>query len=167
MAEESPPGWSAIADNRAGKPIVTIADIVRETGLRRRTVRGMINKYHVPALPRYNDHDALRYLRRDLITGIRRMPGSGAHNRMPTPTSAVEVVAKDYLAPALDTIGQDSGEYVYAFADPDVDDESADTRHVTGGSGGVADVDPDHPDSGGTGNDPPDHHHKAGGPPPS
>jgi len=165
MAEENPPGWSAIADNRAGKPIVTIADIVGETGLRRRTVRGMINKYHVPALPRYSGHDALRYLRRDLITGIQRMPGSGAHNRMSTPASAVAAVAEDHLVPTLNAIGLDSG----AFADPDADDESpgtVDTRHVTD-SGGVADVDPDHPDSGGTGNDPPDHHHKAGGPPPS
>jgi len=136
MAEKNPPGWSAIADNVAGKPIVTIADIVRETGLRRRTVRGMINKYHVVALPRYSGRDALRYLRRDLITGIQRMPGSGAHNRMSI---------------------------------PDADDESTgivDPHHVTD-SGGVADVDPDHPDSGGTGNDPPDHHHKAVGGPPS
>lgn len=142
------PRWSAIADNKSGKPILTVTDIMRETSLKRRTVRGMITRYQIRSLPRYSDHDALRYLRQDLITTIARMPGSGAHNRKPARTRAVDTVTRDYLSPALEAMGLDPTGHVYGY---------------DSGSG-VADVDPDHPGSGGTGNDPPDHHHKAGGP---
>jgi len=72
----NPKGWHLVTATNVN-PIVTIADLVSVTGLSRRTVRDMLTKYHVPALPRYGPRDTLRYQRQHVLDAIRSRTGSG------------------------------------------------------------------------------------------
>jgi hypothetical protein len=78
----NPKGWHLVTATNVN-PIVTIADLVSVTGLSRRTVRDMLTKYHVPALPRYGPRDTLRYQRPLLLDAIRSMPRTGNRKKIP------------------------------------------------------------------------------------
>lgn len=76
-------GWNKVTVTNVN-PIVTIADLVAVTGLSRRTIREMITRYQVPALPRYGPRDTLRYQRQHVLAAIGSMSGSG-NRRSPQP----------------------------------------------------------------------------------
>jgi hypothetical protein len=76
----NPKGWHLVTATNTS-PIVTIADLVAVTGLSRRTVRDMLTKYRVPALPRYGHRDTLRYQRQHVLEAIRSMTGSGRRSQ--------------------------------------------------------------------------------------
>lgn len=78
-----PKGWTRITATNVN-PIITIADLVAVTGLSRRTVREMLTRYQVPALPRYSPRDTLRYQRQHVLAAIESMTGSG-HRRSTPP----------------------------------------------------------------------------------
>lgn len=69
-------GWYRVTATNVNA-IVTVADLVAVTGLSRRTVRGMLTAYHVPALPRYAPRDTLRYQRQHVLAAIGAMVGTG------------------------------------------------------------------------------------------
>lgn len=78
----NPKGWHLVTTTSAS-PIVTIADLVAVTGLSRRSVRDMLTKYRVPALPRYGPRDTLRYQLQHVLEAIRSMTGSGRRRSQP------------------------------------------------------------------------------------
>jgi hypothetical protein len=72
----NPKGWNRVTATNVN-PIVTIADLVAVTGLSRWTVREMLTRYKVPALPRYGPRDTRRYQRQHVLAAIESMTGSG------------------------------------------------------------------------------------------
>jgi len=71
-----PKGWTNVTATNIN-PIVTISDLVTVTGLSRRTIREMLTRYQVQALPRYGKRDTCRYLRQHVFAAIESMTGSG------------------------------------------------------------------------------------------
>lgn len=75
-------GWHLVTATTVD-PVVTIADLVAVTGLSRRTVRDLLTRYQVPALPRYGPRDTLRYQQQHVLAAIGSMVGSGRRRSDP------------------------------------------------------------------------------------
>lgn len=78
----TPKGWGQATVSNL-PPVVTISELGAVTGLSRWTIRGMLDRYQVPMMPRYGK-DARRYQRKHVLAAIQSMPGKG-RRRQPTP----------------------------------------------------------------------------------
>lgn len=79
-----PEKWQKLDDQSLAEAL-SIVDIAKTTGLSRRAVRDMIDRYEVPPLPRSRPHHPYRYLRTDMIKAVNGMAGSGNWPRKTQP----------------------------------------------------------------------------------
>lgn len=78
-------GWHRITSSTL-TPLVTISDLVKATGLSRRSVRDLIRVAGIQPIPGFGDHGAISYELSAILAAIANMPGKG-HRRLHQSTS--------------------------------------------------------------------------------